>query len=639
MWRSRPRSPWHAVIRWTRQSLNARLLLGGIALLACSLLAVAYGAALLVERHLDAQLRARAVQLGPLLNAALSAPILQRDYATVEAILTELCQPDNLTYLKVEDERGRLIAQVGDRRPDAPGAAPSGNVPTQTDNRSLTGSAVLAIAGQSLGRVEFVLSRSMVTRTTETIVWGIVGVSAAALVLFSALLAGLGFTITRPLGALVVAARDLHAGNYDVEFDTSRKDEVGLLNRALHKLNIEVQRKFKELTQAESLQRQLRRQAVQAEQDALKALRVAEDANRLKSEFIANMSHEVRTPMNAIIGHADLLARTPSADAQRTHAQAIQSACQRLLAIVNDVLDFSKLQAGGLTITPQPFDPVDLLDRVHTLFLPRARERGLAFTLDIAPGLPRRLTADGKRLEQVLVNLVDNAIKFTPEGHVTLRAGIDDNAAQGTTLRVAVSDSGIGIDPAQQARIFEPFSQADGSITRRFGGTGIGLSLSRRLVTLMGGGLTVRSEPGKGSTFEVRMPLAADDLDASAPNATPGAGASAWPAETPGRAGEAGTSAPDAGRPPDASDQPPPPAALPQWLSELDEALRLNLMAARVLSAQIAGALAGTALAADYAAVDTRVQRLQFRPARDALRDFDAARRAHCPEPAPQEAG
>ncbi len=635
MARSRPRGPWHAVIRWSRQSLNARLLLGGIGLLACSLLAVAYGAALVVERHLDAQLRARAVQLGPLLNAALSAPVLQRDYATVEAILTELRQPDDVAHLKVEDERGRLIAQVGDPGPKSPTASASGHDRPQSDSGSLTGSAELAIAGQLLGRVEFVLSRSTVTRTIETIVWGIVAVSATALVLFSAALAGIGFTITRPLGALVVAARDLHAGNYDVQFDTRRKDEVGLLNRALHKLNVEVQRKFNELTQAEALQRQLRRQAVQAEQDALKALRVAEDANRLKSEFITNMSHEVRTPMNAIIGHADLLARAPSVQTQRTHAQAIQTACQRLLAIVDDVLDFSKLQAGALTITPQPFDPVDLLDRVHTLFLPRARDRGLAFRLEIAPGLPRRLSADVKRLEQVLVNLVDNAIKFTAEGHVTLRAGVDDTSRTGAVLRVDVSDSGIGIDPTQQARIFEPFSQADGSITRRFGGTGIGLPLSRRLVMLMGGSLNVRSDPGKGSTFEVRMPLAAGDLD----RPTSSAEVSAELHGRAARGGEAATSATGAALAlADAALQ-APPAALPDRLSELDEALRLNLMAARALSAQIAGALTATGLAGDYATVDGRVQRLQFREARDALRDFTAALRARTAEPTTRGAG
>lgn len=244
---ARPITGWHAVVRWTRQSLNARLLLSGVGLLACSLLAVAVGAAYLVERHLDAQLRARAVQLEPLLNAALSAPVLQRDYATVEAILRELCQPDNLSYLKVEDTRGRLIAQTGELQA-APSPQATGDVVARPASGGyLAGRAMLEIAGQPLGRVEFLLSRSTVERTRNTIVWGIAGVSATALVLFSAVLAGIGYTITRPLGALVVAARDLHAGNYDVEFDTRRNDEVGLLNRALQKLNIEVQRKFNEL--------------------------------------------------------------------------------------------------------------------------------------------------------------------------------------------------------------------------------------------------------------------------------------------------------------------------------------------------------------------------------------------------------
>lgn len=617
---ARPITGWHAVVRWTRQSLNARLLLSGVGLLACSLLAVAVGAAYLVERHLDAQLRARAVQLEPLLNAALSAPVLQRDYATVEAILRELCQPDNLSYLKVEDTRGRLIAQTGELQA-APSPQATGDVVARPASGGyLAGRAMLEIAGQPLGRVEFLLSRSTVERTRNTIVWGIAGVSATALVLFSAVLAGIGYTITRPLGALVVAARDLHAGNYDVEFDTRRNDEVGLLNRALQKLNIEVQRKFNELTQAETLQRQLRRQAVQAEQDALKALRAAEDANRLKTEFISNMSHEVRTPMNAIIGHADLLARTPSVDAQRTHAHAIQAACSRLLAIVNDVLDFSKLQAGGLTINAEPLDPVDILDQVSALFQPRARERGLTFGLEIGPGLPRRLTVDGKRLEQVLVNLVDNAIKFTLEGHVTLRADVAHIEGTDTALRVTVSDSGIGIDPAQQSRIFEPFAQADGSITRRFGGTGLGLSLSRRLVELMGGELRVHSAIGQGATFEVQIPYATGDLGEWTPVA-PGVFQTEAPAppERPAATPCATTQAAET-----VSTALPLPASVPTWLAELDEALGLNRMAARALSAQIASALAGTPWAADYANLDSRVQKLQFRQAREMLIDFTA---------------
>jgi signal transduction histidine kinase len=601
-------------------SLKMRLVMGGIGLLAGALLAVALGAASLVDRHLESQLRVRSQQLGPLLNAALAAPIVQRDYATVQAIIAELRQPDDLTYLKVEDERGRLIAEIGNPVPSLrPPAAADKPGPTGA-HAHLTGTVPLGMAGQALGRIEFALSRASVERTRNTIVWGITASSAASLVLFSALLAGIGHAITRPLGALVVAAGDLHAGNYQVVLDTTRKDEIGLLNRALHKLSVEVQRKINELTDAEAMQRQLRLQAVHAEQDAVRALRDAEDANRLKSEFIANMSHEVRTPMNAIIGHADLLVRASSVEVQRTRAQAIQAACTRLLALVNDVLDFSKLQAGGLTMTVKAFDPVHVLDEVTALFQPRARERGLALVLEIAPEVPRRLTADGRWLQQVLVNLVDNAIKFTPEGRVTVSASVGELREGRASFNVEVSDSGIGIDHAQHERIFEPFAQADGSITRRFGGTGLGLSLSKRLVEQMGGQLTVRSEPGKGSAFRVSLPLGSADRAVQSP-----AGPMGPALDAPAQAGESvdaavrtdGRSMPGAAVPPLAPE-------VQRLLSELDEDLRLNLMAARALAARIASMLAASPSAVAFEPVLAQVQRLRFREARQVLNAFTA---------------
>lgn len=606
---------WRAPGPWKQPSLKSRLLLGGIGLLACALVAVAFGAAALVERHLEAQLRARVQQLGPLLNAALSAPVIQRDYATVEAILAELRRPDDLLYLRVEDDQGRFISQAGEsipglgRDPASAGTIPSGGA-------SRVDSVPLTMAGQHLGRVDFAVSRATVERTRDTIVWGIVAVSVAVLVLFSALLTAIGHAITRPLGALVVAARDLHAGNYEVELDTTRSDEVGLLNRALHKLSVEVQRKFDELTRAEATQRQWRRQAVQAEQEAVRALREAQEANRLKSEFIANMSHEIRTPMNAIIGHADLLARAATIEAQGSHAHAIQTACTRLLGLVDDVLDFSKLQAGRLAIAAEAFDPVDLLGRVQTLFLPRAQDRGLRLTLEIAPDVPGTVSADGKRLEQVLVNLVDNAIKFTPEGQVRLLAALDALPGDGAALRIDVVDTGIGIDETQQARIFEPFSQADGSISRRFGGTGLGLSLSRRLIEWMGGHLTVQSEAGRGSTFRVIVPIeTVDPIDPIDPSSAPTRDITAPPS-----AQAQGVAPTPASEPP--ADRPawsPLPPDLAAQLAALDEALNLNLVAARTMAGRIAQALSGTALAGPFAEVAGHVERLQFRRARQAL--------------------
>jgi hypothetical protein len=226
------------------------------------------------------------------------------------------------------------------------------------------------------------------------------------------------------------------------------------------------------------------------------------------------------------------------------------------------------------------------------------------------------VSADGKRLEQVLVNLVDNAIKFTPEGQVRLLAALDALPGDGAALRIDVVDTGIGIDETQQARIFEPFSQADGSISRRFGGTGLGLSLSRRLIEWMGGHLTVQSEAGRGSTFRVIVPIETVDLiDPIDPSSAPTRDITAPPS-----AQAQGVAPTPASEPP--ADRPawsPLPPDLAAQLAALDEALNLNLVAARTMAGRIAQALSGTALAGPFAEVAGHVERLQFRRARQAL--------------------
>jgi len=253
-----------------------------------------------------------------------------------------------------------------------------------------------------------------------------------------------------------------------------------------------------------------------AEAGRERARRLAERANRTKSDFLAAMSHEIRTPMNGVMGTLALLLETELNAEQRAYAETARQCGKDLLAIINDILDISRIEAGKLAIETVPFQLAEVVRAVLDLAAASAAEKGLALEARMAPDVPDTVIGDPLRLKQVLTNLVDNAVKFTAVGGVTVT--IDRlPPAEGGGLAFAVSDTGIGIPPSVQKRLFSRFAQADPSITRRFGGSGLGLTICRRLVSLMGGEITLSSTPGRGSTFRFVLPLGAAEGAGAAP--------------------------------------------------------------------------------------------------------------------------
>ncbi|MDH3644920.1 MAG: ATP-binding protein, partial [Gammaproteobacteria bacterium] len=481
-----------------------------------------------MRTELTRQIESRGRMLSRTLSQQLVNPVYQYDIEGIYEILkTALADPDVLS-IWVFDEEG-LVLHDGQRTIPNYGEVPMGEPARQAATAAGT---LVQDLGDRLdismpigegdvagGRLRLVISLAArdetaieLTAQLDELTGTSVENNLSAVLVITLMLSIIGVSIAyftavsliRPIRRLQGHALLMADGQFDAELKLKRRDELGDLADAFRMLRRHLTDYRDEVNaHREGLERQ-----VQLRTEELNdAKEVAEAANRSKSEFLANMSHEIRTPMNGVLGMAQLLTRSGLGPRQQRFTQSLKSSAESLMAIINDILDFSKIEAGKMELECIEFNLVSAVEEVVELFAPRAGERGVALYADL-PGLVQiPVQGDPLRLKQVLSNLVSNAIKFTNEGEIVVRVTSNDIQQHTRGWKFEVRDTGVGLSESAKNRIFEAFSQADGSTTRRYGGTGLGLGICRQLVELMGGKFDVASEEGRGSNFYFNIVL------------------------------------------------------------------------------------------------------------------------------------
>ncbi|KAB2924413.1 MAG: response regulator [Dechloromonas sp.] len=403
---------------------------------------------------------------------------------------------------------GTILASY-QRHPDAGLSIPDdgGDQQFLTDHLLVRQPIVFPGQGKPAGHIELLVSLAQYHATMRQTLADTLALLLFALAILLVLSRYIVGRITAPLEYLTqLIQRVSHHARLDERVNIDSRDEIGSLSHGFNRMLDSLQARDQELASyRESLESMVGKRT--------RALREAIDeasrANRAKSDFLARMSHEIRTPLNAITGLSRMVLETPLNPQQREYLEQVMHSSDALLGIINDILDYSKIEAGGLHLENRPFEVDRLLQSVSSLFAARVRKQGLELRFIKEEGVPATLIGDSLRLGQILINLVGNAVKFTPAGEIEVRIALAERLNEGRLrLAFSVRDTGIGIAPEHQESLFSPFAQADSSITRRFGGTGLGLAICRQLVELMNGEIGLTSSPGRGSTFRFTVQLA-----------------------------------------------------------------------------------------------------------------------------------